>query len=64
MDELVKLVSQKAGITEEQSKAAITQVIAFLKQKLPAPIAAQIDSVLGGGMPDLNSLGSMFGTKK
>jgi hypothetical protein len=55
MDELIKQVSQKAGITPDQAKIAITQVIEFLKQKLPAPIAQQIDGVLGGGgMPDLS----------
>jgi len=65
MDELVKLVTQKAGISEEQAKQAIAQVIEFLKQKLPAPIAGQIDSVLKGGMPDLSQgLGGLFGGKK
>jgi nucleoid DNA-binding protein len=62
MDELVKLVSQKAGISEEQAKQAVTQVIAFLKQRLPAPIAAQIDGILGGGLPDISKkVGGLFG---
>ena len=52
MDELVKLVSEKTGISEAQSKTAVNTVIDFLKEKLPAPIAGQIDSALGaeGGM--------------
>jgi hypothetical protein len=49
MDELVKLVSQKTGISQEQAKMAVTTVMGFLKDKLPAPIAAQLDGVLGGG---------------
>ena len=34
MDELVKLVSQKTGISEQQAKAAVETVLNFLKQKL------------------------------
>ena len=48
MEELVKLVSQKAGIPEEQAKTAVETVIGFLKEKLPAPLAGQVDAVLGG----------------
>jgi hypothetical protein len=66
LDELIKLVSQKAGISEEQAKLAVAQVVAFLKKQLPAPIAAQIDGVLsGGGMPDLSKgIGGLFGGKE
>ena len=49
MDELIKLVSQKAGLSEEMAKTAVETVIGYLKDKLPAPIAGQIDGVLGGG---------------
>ena len=64
MDELIKLVSQKAGITPDQAKQAVTQVLEFLKQKLPAPIAAQVEGVLKGGMPDLSQgMGGLFGKK-
>jgi hypothetical protein len=62
MDELIKLVSQKAGISQEQAKTAVQTVLDFLKQKLPAPIASQIDSVLGGGNP-AQALGGLFGKK-
>jgi len=48
MDELVKLVSQKTGLSEEVARMAVETVLAYLKKKLPAPIAGQIDSVLGG----------------
>ena len=49
MDELVKLVSKKTGLSEAQSKQAVETVIGYLKQKLPAPVASQIDGILGGG---------------
>ena len=48
MDELVKLVSQKTGLSEEMAKTVVEMVVGYLKEKLPGPIAGQIDSVLGG----------------
>ena len=48
MDELVKLVSQKTGLSEEMARTAVETVVGYLKEKLPGPIAGQIDSVLGG----------------
>ena len=54
-----------AAIRHARQQQAVAQVVAFLKQKLPAPIASQIDSVLGGSGPaDLSkSLGGLFGKK-
>ena len=49
MDELVKMVSKKTGIPEAQAKQAVEIVVNYLKGKLPAPIASQIDGILGGG---------------
>jgi hypothetical protein len=65
MDELIKLITQKTGISADQARQAVTVVVDFLKKKLPAPIAAQIDGVLkGGGMPDLSKgLGGILGKK-
>ena len=63
MDELVKLVSQKTGLSEEMSKTAVVTVLDYLKKELPAPIAGQIDNFLeGGGLGDLTEgLGGLFG---
>jgi len=69
MDQLVKLVAQKTGLSEDMSRQAVQVVIGYLKDKLPAPVAAQIDGVLGGagGGQDLGSLaaglGGMLGKK-
>jgi hypothetical protein len=64
LDELVKLVAKKVGISEDQARQAVTMVVDFLKKRLPAPIAAQIDGLLsGGGMPDISKLGGLFGKK-
>lgn len=67
LDELVKAVSEKTGLPADQAKTAAMVVIDFLKQKLPAPIASQIDGLLGagGGAVDQakNMLGGLFGKK-
>jgi hypothetical protein len=48
MDELVNLIVKKTGIPKETAKQVVTVVIDFLKKKLPAPIAGQVDAVLSG----------------
>ncbi|MCC7355559.1 MAG: hypothetical protein IT330_17610 [Anaerolineae bacterium] len=63
MDELVKLVVQKTGISQDQAKMAVETVVGFLKQKLPAPVAAQIDGLLGGAGGMMKGLGGMLGKK-
>ena len=61
MDELIKLVTSKAGISEAQAKKAVETVLGFLKDKLPGPLAGQIDGLLKGNVSDLtSSLGGLF----
>jgi uncharacterized protein (DUF2267 family) len=66
MEELIKLVSKKTGLPEAKAKVAVDTVLKFLKDKLPDPIAAQLDNVLEGNLPTdlLGSLGSLLGGKK
>ena len=67
VDELVKLVSEKTGLSEEMSRMAVEVVLGYLREKLPDPIAGQIDSLLSGaglaeGAEDLvKGLGSILG---
>ncbi len=66
MDELVKFVAQKTGLSEELARQAVEAVLAFLKERLPEPIAAQVDALLQGEGPDLGDmlqkgLGGLFG---
>jgi hypothetical protein len=63
MDELVKLVSEKTGLSEEMSETAVQIVMDYIKKKLPAPVAAQVDAVLGAGSA-ADALGGLFGGKK
>ena len=62
MDELIKQVTKKAGISEKQAQQAVETTLEFLKEKLPAPIASQVEGVLGGGKaPDLGDVGKKLG---
>ena len=49
MDDLLKTVQEKAGLDLDQAKGAIEAVLGFLKDKLPEPIAGQLDNFIGGG---------------
>ncbi len=53
MDELVKLVSQKTGISEEIAKQGVEMVAGFLKSNLPDALAGQVDVLLGGAVSTL-----------
>lgn len=59
MEELIKQVSVKTGISEDQARTAVNTVLGFLKTKLPAPVAGQIDNVIGGGEGSAGGLGDL-----
>ncbi len=66
MDKLVKLVSEKTGLSEDMAQKAVEVVVGYLKDKLPAPIAGQIDGLLEGGQGagDIaGAIGGLFGKK-
>ena len=46
MKELINVIVQKTGISEENAKEAVQVTLGFLKTKLPTPVAAQLDSFL------------------
>jgi hypothetical protein len=72
MDELIKLVAGKVGISAEQAEQAVQTVLGFLKDKLPEPIAGQLENIVGGGSGEAGgldlgdvggALGGLFGKK-
>lgn len=72
MDELVNQVAQRTGLAPDKARTAVDTVLGFLKTRLPAPMASQLDGALsgqaGGGMAGglgdaAQSLGGMFGKK-
>lgn len=69
MNDLVKIVSQKTGLPEAQAKIAVDTVVGYIRTKLPTPIAAQLDQLIGGGAAAgggdiLGALGNMLGGDK
>ena len=48
MDELIAAIAEKTGLPAEKAKDAATAAVDFLKDKLPDPIASQIDGFLSG----------------
>jgi hypothetical protein len=61
VDELVKLVTEKVGISPEQAQKAVNTVMGFLKEKLPAPLAGQLDKFAAGEAGGLGGLGDLAG---
>jgi len=48
MEELIKMVSQKVGISESQAKSAVDTIVSFLKDKMPGGIGSQVESFISG----------------
>ncbi|HET8649724.1 MAG TPA: hypothetical protein VFL95_06770 [Gemmatimonadales bacterium] len=67
MDELIKQITDRTGLAPDKARTAVDTVVGFLKDRLPGPVASQLDGVLsgsGGGLADAaKGLGGMFGGK-
>ena len=63
MESLVNLVSEKTGISTEIAQKAVDVTLNFLKDKLPAPVAEQINGLLSGeeGGGDMGGLAKGLG---
>jgi hypothetical protein len=48
MEELIRQVAERTGISEAQAQTAVTTVLGFIKGRLPEPLAGQLDGFLGG----------------
>ncbi len=69
MNELLKKLSEKFGLSEQQSHEAFKMVVSFLKDKLPDQAGTQLNELLmrmdSKETPGnaINDLGSKFTTK-
>jgi hypothetical protein len=50
MDELIDLVVQKTGISQDDARKAVEVIVNELKSRLPGPVASHLDSFIGGGV--------------
>jgi hypothetical protein len=61
MNELTNLIVKRTGITQENAQKAVLVVFDFLKTKLPAPIASQLEPFLTGGPVNVNAITEQAG---
>jgi hypothetical protein len=73
-EELVQKISEKTGLSPDKAPEVVDVVVSHLKERLPAPLASGLDSLLagsssgGGNLADeaksvISGLSSMFGAK-
>lgn len=68
MNDLIKAVSEKTGVDATTVTKVATACLDYLKAKLPAPLASQVEGLLEGKGPDIGgsvtgALGGLFGKK-
>ena len=56
MENLIKMVSEKTGITEAQATTAVQTVVSFLKDKLPAGMGSQLESFISGSAGSMSDM--------
>ncbi|HKF75472.1 MAG TPA: hypothetical protein VKF59_04965 [Candidatus Dormibacteraeota bacterium] len=49
MDDIVRTVADRTGLTDEQAQQAVDTVVGMLKGRLPEPASSMIDRFVGGG---------------
>jgi hypothetical protein len=69
MDALINMVVQRTGLSEDKARAAVDTVVGFLKERAPAGLSGQIDSLVAGGEAAspggvASKIGGMFGQKE
>jgi len=50
MEELINLVVQKTGISQDDARKAVDVIVSELKSRLPGPVASDLDSFISGGV--------------
>ncbi len=70
MNELVNLIVKKTGVPAATAQSIVKIVVEYLKKKLPAPVAGQLDAVLNNDAAVqtagnvLGGIASQIGKKK
>ena len=70
--DLIRMVAERTGMSEDKARSAAETVIGYLRDKLPEPMSSQLDNIAGGGSMSagggdmsrgLGDLASGLGTK-
>lgn len=48
MNELVQIIMQKTGLSQEMAEKVVNVVAGYIESRLPAPMAAALTNYLGG----------------
>jgi hypothetical protein len=69
MDALINKVAERTGISQDKARTAVDTVVGFLKERAPAGLSGQIDSLVSGGEGSgagniASKVGGMFGGEK
>lgn len=48
MEELIQAIAEKTGLPADKAAGAAEAALEFIKEKLPDPIASQVDGFLSG----------------
>jgi len=64
MKDLIKLITEKAGIPEAKAQIAVQTVVGFLKDKMPAGIGAQVETFINKGNVPTGGLKEKVGEMK
>jgi len=56
MEEIIKEIAAKAGISGDQSKLALDTVLGLLKSKMPEALGGQLEGLLSGKELNLTSV--------
>ena len=59
MNEIIQRLIDKTGLPEDKTRMALDVVVNSLKEKLPAPVAAQLDGLMAGGSGMSEKVGEM-----
>jgi hypothetical protein len=60
-EQVINLIVKRTGITQENAEKAVLVVFDFLKTKLPAPMASQLEPFLTGGPVNANAITEQAG---
>lgn len=70
MDQIVAMIVEKTGMSEEMARTAATVVLNFIKQRLPESVQPMLDQIVSTGKAPESvgdvlggALGGLFGGK-
>ena len=59
MNEIVQRMIERTGLPEDKAMMAVDTVLGFLREKLPGPVASQIDSLVAGNQAGSSGIGGI-----